>query len=74
MSDDEKCMILYSSCDSFAMDRDQHHTAEGGQWEPVTDITMCSAAAQSDEEQNETEAEISFQVNNDNPETADLSG
>ncbi|XP_053904646.1 sorting nexin-20 [Malaclemys terrapin pileata] len=56
------------------MDRDQHHTAEGDQWEPVTDITTCSAAAQSDEEQNEIEAEISFQVNNDNPETAALSG
>ncbi|XP_026508551.1 sorting nexin-20 [Terrapene carolina triunguis] len=55
------------------MDRDQHHTAEGDQWEPVTDITTCSAAAQSDEEQNEIKAEISFQVNNDNPETAALS-
>ncbi|XP_067405858.1 sorting nexin-20 [Emydura macquarii macquarii] len=55
------------------MDRDQRHTAGGDQWEPVTGITACSAAAQSDEEQNETKAEISFQANNENPETADLS-
>uniref|UniRef100_A0A8C8SWY5 Sorting nexin 20 n=1 Tax=Pelusios castaneus TaxID=367368 RepID=A0A8C8SWY5_9SAUR len=54
------------------MDRDQPPTAED-QWEPISGITTCSAAAQSDEEQNETKAEISSQANNENPETTDVS-
>ncbi|XP_074865025.1 sorting nexin-20 [Carettochelys insculpta] len=53
------------------MDQDHDHTAD--QWEPVTDISTSSAAAESNEEQNETKAEISFQVNNENPETSTFS-
>jgi len=56
------------------MDEDSHCTAERELLETVSRITAFSTTSPSDEEQNQSKAEISCQGRQENPERDDLQG